>query len=240
MKQITASNDRDNTRSGKRGLDEMRSIPVEGGRGGLARGFRKVGQEAGLGSGFKKVGQETAAGAGSGFKKVGVAVEGALSGFKKVGVTTSSPKPSAFKKVAVVAEGSGTGSMAFMKSGNESIPPTVVPVEPAGSPAKVDNGPLEEEIKAPATGLTSDDKVDSMLQPDVDAMDTDETDVKKGVDVAMGEDDEEEEEEVVTWEEYDFLKPTGCDHANCPGCKTIGVLDEGWVVVKPTNDGMVI
>jgi hypothetical protein len=41
----------------------------------------------------------------------------------------------------------------------------------------------------------------------------------------------EDEEDSVTWEEYDFTKPTGCDHANCPGCKTDGIWSGEWVAV---------
>jgi hypothetical protein len=53
---------------------------------------------------------------------------------------------------------------------------------------------------------------------------------EKGNDVVM-EDVEEEEEEAITWEEYDFTKPTGCDHATCGGCKTEGIWSGGWVAV---------
>jgi hypothetical protein len=40
-----------------------------------------------------------------------------------------------------------------------------------------------------------------------------------------------EEEEEMTWEEYDFTKPTGCDHTSCDGCKTDGIWSGGWVAV---------
>jgi hypothetical protein len=50
----------------------------------------------------------------------------------------------------------------------------------------------------------------------------------KSDDVVMGEDDEHE---AITWEEYDFTKPTGCDHATCGGCKTDGVWGGSWVAV---------
>jgi hypothetical protein len=33
-------------------------------------------------------------------------------------------------------------------------------------------------------------------------------------------------EEAITWEENDFTKPTRCNHATCPGCKTDGIWDE--------------
>ncbi len=39
------------------------------------------------------------------------------------------------------------------------------------------------------------------------------------------------EEEAVTWEEYDFTKPTGCDHTSCSGCKTDGIWGGGWLPV---------
>ncbi|KAH7400822.1 hypothetical protein DE146DRAFT_476374 [Phaeosphaeria sp. MPI-PUGE-AT-0046c] len=53
---------------------------------------------------------------------------------------------------------------------------------------------------------------------------------KKEVDdtVMAGAEDEEEE---VTWEQYDFTKPTGCDHASCAGCKTDGIWSGEWVAV---------
>lgn len=52
--------------------------------------------------------------------------------------------------------------------------------------------------------------------------------VQKDDNVVMADDDQEE---VITWEEYDFTKPTGCDHANCPGCKTDGIWSGEWIAV---------
>ena len=52
--------------------------------------------------------------------------------------------------------------------------------------------------------------------------------VEKSEDVVMGEDGEEE---TITWEEYDFTKPTGCDHATCGGCKTDGIWSGSWIAV---------
>lgn len=40
--------------------------------------------------------------------------------------------------------------------------------------------------------------------------------------------------ETITWEEYDFTKPTGCDHTSCPGCKTDGIWSGEWVAVGGT------
>lgn len=43
---------------------------------------------------------------------------------------------------------------------------------------------------------------------------------------------EDDEEEAITWEEYDFTKPTGCDHASCSGCKIDGIWSGEWVAVE--------
>jgi hypothetical protein len=50
---------------------------------------------------------------------------------------------------------------------------------------------------------------------------------EKEGDVVMG----DAEGEAITWEEYDFTKPTGCDHSTCGGCKTEGIWSGDWVVV---------
>ena len=58
---------------------------------------------------------------------------------------------------------------------------------------------------------------------------------EKSVESKKEEEDEamvdQDEEEPMTWEEYDFTKPTGCDHASCPGCKTDGIWSGEWVAV---------
>ena len=53
------------------------------------------------------------------------------------------------------------------------------------------------------------------------------TEIKVEEDVDMAGDDEDED---ITWEEYDFTKPTGCDHASCSGCNTDGIWSGEWVV----------
>lgn len=45
---------------------------------------------------------------------------------------------------------------------------------------------------------------------------------------------DEDAGETITWEEYDFTKPTGCDHASCPGCKTDGIWSGEWVAAGGT------
>ncbi|KAG9192811.1 hypothetical protein G6011_11545 [Alternaria panax] len=80
-------------------------------------------------------------------------------------------------------------------------------------------------------GKTEDDTkkvVESVEVPAAAAMPIVEADVRKEGDVAMADDEEGEE---ITWEEYDFTKPTGCDHTNCPGIKTDGIWSSEWVTV---------
>ncbi|KAB2102560.1 hypothetical protein AG0111_0g8912 [Alternaria gaisen] len=78
------------------------------------------------------------------------------------------------------------------------------------------------------TGEDTKKVVDSVEVPAAAAMPIVEADVKKEEDVAMANDEEGEE---ITWEEYDFTKPTGCDHASCPGCKTDGIWSGEWTAV---------
>ena len=45
--------------------------------------------------------------------------------------------------------------------------------------------------------------------------------------------DDGDPDDIITWEEYDFTKPSDCDHANCPGCvmPANAVYEDGWLVV---------
>lgn len=52
---------------------------------------------------------------------------------------------------------------------------------------------------------------------------------QKDEDVVMA---DEDDEEAITWEEYDFTKPTGCDHTKCSGCKTDGIWSNEWVAIE--------
>lgn len=47
------------------------------------------------------------------------------------------------------------------------------------------------------------------------------------------EDEAEEEAEAATWEEYDYTKPSECDHQTCPGCAIPpdAVYEDGWLVM---------
>ncbi|KAF2828682.1 hypothetical protein CC86DRAFT_196479 [Ophiobolus disseminans] len=62
----------------------------------------------------------------------------------------------------------------------------------------------------------------------VEAMPKKPDEVNRAEDTVMA---DEDEEEAITWEEYDFTKPTGCDHASCSGCNTDGIWSGEWVAV---------
>ena len=80
-----------------------------------------------------------------------------------------------------------------------------------------------EPVVAPVEAVAQEKSVQSLqsVQP---------IQADKDADVVMG-DAVKDDEDVVTWEEYDFTKPTGCDHASCGGCKTDGIWSGSWVAV---------
>lgn len=88
-------------------------------------------------------------------------------------------------------------------------------------------------VPTPATEAPAAPKPEAAKEPEKEA-DVKEAEVKDGqateedVVVASAQDNDDNSSEISDWGEYDFTKPTGCDHANCPGCKTEGIWD-GWV-----------
>lgn len=120
-----------------------------------------------------------------------------------------------FKKVGVAVSGSGASYTDAAKGAEEPAKdaPATVPVEiQTSETTKVDAMPPETEPKP--------SNVEAAIENQVET--------RQSEDVVM---DESDEEEVITWEEYDFTKPTSCDHANCPGCKTDGIWEDSWVVI---------
>jgi hypothetical protein len=83
----------------------------------------------------------------------------------------------------------------------------------------------KEDSVVKTEGLSSNGQVQVPVAP---AMPSEQTEVQKEEDVVMADDDAEEP---ITWEEYDFTKPTGCDHTSCPGCKTDGIWSGEWIAV---------
>jgi len=85
------------------------------------------------------------------------------------------------------------------------------------------------EEKAEVVVVKADDTPERSIEaPVAAAMPVAEAEVKKEEDTVMA---DEEKAAEITWEEYDFTKPTGCDHSSCPGCKTDGIWSGGWVAV---------
>ncbi|KAI4959203.1 hypothetical protein J4E86_002925 [Alternaria arbusti] len=85
------------------------------------------------------------------------------------------------------------------------------------------------EEKAEVVVVKTEDVPEKSVEvPVAAAMPVAEAEVKKEEDTAMA---DEEKVDEITWEEYDFTKPTGCNPASCPGCKTDGIWSGGWVAV---------
>jgi len=85
-------------------------------------------------------------------------------------------------------------------------------------------------VGAAKEGIVVEKNEEIVVVPDVKAVMQKTEEVKNDEDAAMA-DEDEEEEEAITWEEYDFTKPTGCDHTSCGGCKTDGIWSGEWVAV---------
>lgn len=87
-------------------------------------------------------------------------------------------------------------------------------------------------VGAPATAAVADTKADKRKADTaavkVAAAPAATAPVKKDDDVTMEDADEAEK---ITWEVYDFTKPSDCTHAQCPGGKTEGIWNAGWVNV---------
>jgi hypothetical protein len=131
---------------------------------------------------------------------------GVGSRFKKIGGAEAAPaEGSRFKKVGVAIAG---------KDGlaNEDVVDKKEEDEKKESDVKVGIVSAEDDTNIPIAAAVPDAQ----------------TEVKAEEDTVMAGGDEEE---VVTSEEYDFTKPTGCEHAGCPGCVTDGIWSREWVAV---------
>ena len=84
----------------------------------------------------------------------------------------------------------------------------------------------EVDLKSDITHL---DKESSTVVTDVEG--ETQVEAKQEDDVVMMDGNEDED---ITWEEYDFTKPSDCDHANCPGCVAPEslVYEDGWLVLS--------
>jgi hypothetical protein len=124
---------------------------------------------------------------------------------RSINIDEAGKKPGmAFTKIAGPASAAAGGSR-FKKVGvavKKADPETAPKIEPV---------PVQSMEKAPSGEAV--DEQDESCTPE-DAM------VPPGA-----------EAEAVPWEEYDFTKPTGCDHANCPGCLTEGIWSGEWIAI---------
>jgi hypothetical protein len=82
----------------------------------------------------------------------------------------------------------------------------------------------DEPLKETSTAPVASEEKDVVAE----AAQEKKAEVKNQEDTVMA---DQEDEFAITWEEYDFTKPTGCDHASCAGCKTDGIWSGEWVAV---------
>jgi hypothetical protein len=228
MKKITARNDVD--REKKRGPGDMRSMPVETANkkpGGGRPMFTKIG-----------------GGTPSGFQKVGVAVKDTKSTSEEKPVETTQeanipaeqnaqgqPDPQLAKLLKEqeevqlkIAKLQAEAEAKAKAEAEAQATVTKVPVVPGPAPAEKQSAhepsKKETELEDVAMGGTEDDGLANEVHPEVEPdMDIDDDE----------EEEEEEEEENITWEQYDFTRPTGCDHNTCVGCKTDGIWEDNFL-----------
>lgn len=133
--------------------------------------------------------------------------QGLGSRFKKIGGAPAAPAAGGrFKKVGIAVSGAKADEAATDKTKHKD--------NPTEASLKADAVPASQESSLAVT----DDKVDEQVEAKKQSHDA-VVDGNKNVD------------ENVTWEQYDATKPSGCDHANCPGCVvTVDAVDEdGWL-----------
>lgn len=153
---------------------------------------------SGAGPRFKKIGGGPPAAGGDRFKKVGGSVPDAGKSEEAI-KAADEEKKEADKKAAEETE------VERLRKEKEDLQ------------KKFDELKAEHEMAKKGT--------ESPVPPPAVAEKDISVEANKDGDVIMGENDDEEE---ITWEEYDFTKPTGCDHATCAGCKTDGIWDNDF------------
>jgi cell division protein FtsB len=204
MKKITARNEGE--REKKRGAGDMRSMPLDGGN-------KKPG---GGGPRFTKV-----AGAPAGFQKVGVAVQSSdskkeetpVEKAQNAGPSKEEEEQDQLAKLLKEQE-EMQKKIAKLKAEAEAKKTTAPPVtEPVAELEQSVRGTTQKEPKPEDVAMSGTEEIE--LVPGS----------QRGEEQRMDLDDEDEN---ITWEQYDFTKPTGCDHTTCPGCKTDGIWDGDW------------
>lgn len=191
-------------------------------------------KSTGSGPRFTKIG-----GAPSGFKKVGVAVQTSESASEEKAVETTQKVASAAEKKAqeeqdqlvqlLKQQEEVQKKIAQLKAEKEAKAKADAQAQ-AQAQAKASEVPIVQ-TPPPAEKALSDDPTRIEVE-DITMGGTEDTvfavqtyHEEPKMDVDDGE-DEEDDEESITWERYDFTKPTDCDHKTCLGCKTDGIWDD--------------
>ncbi|KAH9871593.1 hypothetical protein J1614_005848 [Plenodomus biglobosus] len=133
---------------------------------------------------------------------------------RSINIEDANKKPGVGSRFTKIGGGTAAGGSRFKKVGvavgKDGEKKEEIDVKSVDVPdAKIEEKEKEETIGAPFQQVAE---------------------AQKEEDAAMKEQGEEDD---VTWEEYDFTKPTGCDHDSCPGCKTDGIWSGEWVALGP-------
>ncbi|KAF2647264.1 hypothetical protein K491DRAFT_685671 [Lophiostoma macrostomum CBS 122681] len=151
---------------------------------------------------------EKKVGGGLRFTKVGApAAGGGASRFKKVGVTVPDANKTEETDKITEAEKKAKDEEEKLLRQQEQVQKRL------------------EELRA----RRASEKTQSLVPAPAPAVEKAQDEVKEDEDVVMAEASTQQEAgEEITWEQYDFTKPTGCDHASCPGCKVDGIWDDDF------------
>ncbi|KAF2687285.1 hypothetical protein K458DRAFT_485529 [Lentithecium fluviatile CBS 122367] len=150
-----------------------------------------------------------------GFTKIAGAASAGGGKFTKVGTTVSSGGAAAAVKV---------GEKVELKAGDEKVGEKVN--------MKADDDKVDEKVNTKSDDEKLVEKVGEIVNEETkkDAEDVANADQMVTYVKSLEQDDSTDAEEI-TWEQYDVTKPTGCDHANCPGCNfTCSYDEDGWVI----------
>ncbi|KAF2852282.1 hypothetical protein T440DRAFT_488365 [Plenodomus tracheiphilus IPT5] len=135
---------------------------------------------------------------------------------RSINVEDANKKPGVGSRFTKIGGGAAVGGSRFKKVGVAVGKEGEKKDEVAITNADVLDAQIGEK------GKMAVDKVDAPSVQPVEARKEEEV-VGKG----------EGEEEDITWEEYDFTKPTGCDIKSCLGCKIDGIWSGEWVALGP-------
>lgn len=231
MKKLTARNETEKPDK-KRGPDDMRSMPVDPSKKKRSGGFTKVGAPA----------PEQQ----SRFKKVGTSVGQSKSEEEKPGTTSANTGgpvqtgPSeAEKKLEADKTAEEDANIEQLLKESEALNRKIEDLKareaakklaaetPTPAPA-----PPHKEVDVVMGGMDDEkDRELARLEREIEETERELEEAESEMKDTTEQPTEESKpnagpvEEDITWEEYDFTKPTGCDPKTCPGCNTDGIWD---------------